>query len=58
MRRARWSAAAVTLIVAWAAFATGLMAYALARESIGAGLLAAFATWLMCHVWSGVHRAG
>jgi uncharacterized membrane protein (DUF485 family) len=58
MRRARWSAAAVTLIVAWAAFATGLMAYALARESIGAGLLAAFATWQMCHVWSGVHRAG
>jgi len=57
MRRARWSAAAVTLIVVWAAFATGLMGFALARDSIGAGLLAAFATWQMCHVWSGVHRA-
>ena len=58
MRRARWSAAAVTLIVVWAAFATGLMAFALARDSIGAGLLAAFATWQMCHVWSVVHRTG
>ena len=53
----RWSAAAVTMVLAWAALATGLMAFALARESVGAGLIAAFATWQMCHAWAGVHRA-
>jgi hypothetical protein len=54
---ARWSGAEATLLVAWAALATGLLAHALARESIGAGLLGVFAAWQMCHVWAGVHRA-
>jgi hypothetical protein len=59
MRRycARWSAAEATLVVAWGALAAGLLGHALARESIGAGLLGAFAAWQMCHLWAGVHRA-
>jgi hypothetical protein len=59
MRRycARWSAAEAVLLLAWAALATGLLGHALARGSIGAALLGAFAAWQMCHVWAGVHRA-
>jgi hypothetical protein len=53
---ARWSAAEATLVVAWAALATGLLAHGLARESFGALLLGGFAAWQMCHVWEGVHR--
>ena len=53
---ARWSAAEAALVVAWAALAAGLLGHALARGSVGAGLLGAFAAWQMCHVWNGVHR--
>jgi hypothetical protein len=38
-RRARWSAAEAALVVAWSAFAAGLLAVALARGSLGTGLL-------------------
>jgi hypothetical protein len=59
MRRYRtsWSGAEAVLFLAWAALATGLLGHALAHDSIGAGLLGAFAAWQMCHVWVGVHRA-
>jgi hypothetical protein len=51
----RWTAAEVTLAVAWAAAATGLLADALARESVGSALIAAFSAWQMSHVWYSVH---
>jgi uncharacterized membrane protein len=54
---ARWSAAEATLVVAWAALATGLLGHALARGSLGALLLGGFAVWQMCHVWETVHRS-
>jgi hypothetical protein len=54
---ARWSGAEAALVVAWAAFAAGLLADALARESLGAGLLAAFCAWQMSDVWAAVHAA-
>jgi hypothetical protein len=54
---ARWSGAEAALVVAWSAFAAGLLAVALARESLGAGLLAAFCAWQMSDVWSAVHAA-
>ena len=43
MRRycSRWTAAEAFLVFAWAALATGLLADALSRESIGSGLLSA-----------------
>jgi hypothetical protein len=52
---ARWSAAEAALVVAWATFAAGLLAVALARASLGTGLLAAFCAWQMSDVWSAVH---
>ena len=57
MRRycARWTAAEAILAFAWGALATGLLADALSRESIGSGLLSAFSAWQMSHVWSAVH---
>ena len=57
MRRycSRWTAAEAFLALAWAALATGLLADALSRESIGSGLLSAFSGWQMSHVWSAVH---
>jgi hypothetical protein len=54
---ARWTAAEATLLVAWAALATGLLAHGLARDSLGALLLGGFAVWQMCHVWETVHRS-
>jgi hypothetical protein len=58
MRRycSRWTAAEALLAFAWAALATGLLADALSRESIGSGLLSVFSAWQMSHVWSDVHR--
>jgi hypothetical protein len=53
--RSRWSAAEAALVVAWAALAVGLLGHALARDSVGALLLAAFAAWQMSTVWSAVH---
>ena len=57
MRRycSRWTAAEATLAVAWGVLAVVLMAYALARGSVGSGGLAAFAAWQMSHVWNLVH---
>jgi len=55
---ARWSGAEAALVVAWCAFAAGLLAVALARGSAGAGLLAAFCVWQMSDVWGAVHAAG
>jgi hypothetical protein len=51
-----WSAAEATLLFAWAAMATGLLAHGLARGSLGPVLLGAFALWQMAHVWQGVQR--
>ena len=53
--RRRWSGAEAALVVAWGAFAAGLLAVALARASLGVGLLAAFCAWQMSDVWTGVH---
>jgi heme O synthase-like polyprenyltransferase len=50
-----WTAAEATLAVAWGVLAVVLMAYALARGSVGSGGLAAFAAWQMSHVWNLVH---
>jgi hypothetical protein len=52
---ARWSGAEAALVVAWSAFAAGLLAVALARASVGAGLIAAFCAWQMSDVWGAVH---
>jgi hypothetical protein len=52
---ARWSGAEAALVVAWGAFAAGLLAVALARSSAGTLVLAAFCAWQMCDVWAGVH---
>jgi hypothetical protein len=52
---ARWSGAEAALVVAWAAFAAGLLAVALARDSVGTGLIAAFCAWQMSDVWRAVH---
>jgi hypothetical protein len=52
---ARWSGAEAALVVAWGAFAAGLLAAALARSSAGILLLAAFCAWQMCDVWIAVH---
>jgi hypothetical protein len=51
-----WSAAEATLLVAWAAMATALLAYGLKNASLGPLLLAAFALWQMSHVWQGVQQ--
>ena len=53
--RRRWSGAEAALVVAWGAFAAGLLAVALARQSVGVGLLAAFCAWQMSDVWAAVH---
>jgi hypothetical protein len=50
------SAAEATLIVAWASFATGLLAYGFKNASIGSLLLAVFALWQLSHVWQGVQQ--
>jgi hypothetical protein len=52
---ARWSGAEAALVLAWGAFAAGLLAVALARSSAGTLVLAAFCAWQMCDVWAGVH---
>jgi hypothetical protein len=52
---ARWSGAEAALVVAWGAFAAGLLAVALVRSSAGIVLLAALCAWQMCDVWVGVH---
>jgi hypothetical protein len=49
----RWSGAEAALAVACAA---GLLAAALARDSVGILALAAFCAWQMCDVWVAVHR--
>jgi hypothetical protein len=48
----RWSAAEVALMLAWAALAVGLLGWAMARASLGAGLLGACALWMLCSAWS------
>ena len=57
MRRycSRWTAAEATLAIAWGGLAVGLMAYALARSSVGSGGLATFGVWQMSYVWNLVH---
>lgn len=50
-----WTAAEAALALAWAAFATGLLADALVRDSIGSAVLATFAAWQLSHVWAHVH---
>ena len=52
---ARWTAAEAALALAWAAFAIGLLAHALAREVVGSAGLATFAAWQLTHLWSRVH---
>ncbi len=54
----RWTGAEAALVVAWGAFASGLLAAALARSSAGILALAAFCAWQMCDVWMDVHRDG
>jgi hypothetical protein len=50
------TAAEATLLVAWASFATGLLAFGLKNASIGPLLLGIFALWQMSHVWQGVQQ--
>jgi hypothetical protein len=52
---ARWTGAEAALVVAWAALATGLLADALVRDSIGSAVLATLAAWQLSHVWASVH---
>jgi hypothetical protein len=51
----RWSGAEAVLALAWGAFASGLLAAALARDSPGILVLAAFCAWQLCDVWTAVH---
>jgi hypothetical protein len=48
----RWSGAEAALVLAWGAFAAGLLAVALARSSAGIAGPAAFCTWQMSAVWT------
>jgi hypothetical protein len=50
----RWSGAEAALALAWGAFATGLLAAALARDSAGTLVLAVFCAWQLCDVWTAV----
>jgi hypothetical protein len=52
--RSRWSGAEAALALAWGAFATGLLAAALARDSPGILVLAVFCAWQLCDVWTAV----
>ena len=52
------AAAALAVVVAGGplrAFAAGLLAVALARDSVGIALFAAFCAWQMSDVWTAVH---
>jgi hypothetical protein len=51
----RWSGAEAALAVAWGAFASGLLAAALVRDSLAILVLAAFCAWQLCDVWVAVH---
>ena len=54
----RWSGAEAALALAWGAFATGLLAAALARDSLGTLLLAVFcALAVVRRVWTAVPSA-
>ena len=46
------------LALAWGAFATGLLAAALARDSAGTLVLAVFCAWQLCDVWTAVQSEG
>jgi hypothetical protein len=48
----RWSGAEAAIALAWGAFATGLLAAALARDSPGILVLAVFCGWQLCDVWT------
>ena len=48
----RWSSAEVVLLFAWAVLAVGLLAWAMARTSIGAGVLGGFALWMLSSAWT------
>jgi uncharacterized membrane protein len=50
------SAAEASLLVAWASFATGLLAYGLRNASLGPLLLGVFALWQMSQVWQGAQQ--
>jgi uncharacterized membrane protein len=50
------TAAEATLLVAWASFATGLLAYGLKNASLGPLLLGVFALWQMSQVWQGAQQ--
>ena len=50
----RWSGAEAALALAWGAFATGLLAAALARDSPGTLVLAVFCAWQLGDVWTAV----
>ena len=54
----RWSGAEAALALAWGAFATGPLAAALARDSLGTLLLAVFCAWQLCDVWTAVPSEG
>ena len=54
----RWSGAEAALVLAWGAFATGLLAAALARHSAGTLVLAVFCAWQLCDVWTAVQSEG
>ena len=50
-----WSGAEAALVLAWGAFAAGLLAVAFDRSSLGTGVLAAFCAWQMSAVWRGMY---
>ena len=54
----RWSGAEAALALVWGAFATGLLAAALARDSAGTLVLAVFCAWQLCDVWTAVQSDG
>jgi hypothetical protein len=51
-----WTAADAALVTMWAALAVTILAYAVARESVGALILGAVVAWQMSTAWSGVAR--
>jgi hypothetical protein len=57
-RRAAPAGAEAALAFAWGAFATGLLAAALARDSAGTLVLAVFCAWQLCDVWTAVRSDG
>jgi hypothetical protein len=53
---AGWTLADASLVAMWAALAVTILAYAVAKESLGAFLMGAVVAWQMSTAWNGVTR--